>query len=74
MDNKALIKDVRKAWKRAKKKGLPCYDDVEEVMTNADLTDYQRGYFAAKLSEIGNCLSDEQEDWLWEVEAVLEDL
>jgi hypothetical protein len=71
MDGSALIKDVKKAWKTAKKKDLDCYDEVERVIEAAALSDYQRGYFKAKLEEIGNSLSSEQEDWLWEIEAVL---
>lgn len=71
MKNKELIKEVRKVWKRTKKKDGECGDEVEQVIKASDLSDYQRGYLNAKLDEIGNCLSDRQEDWLWEVEKVL---
>jgi len=71
MINKALIKKVRKVWKKAKKDGSCEFDDVEYAIHKAGVTEYQRGYLAAKLEEIGNCLSSESEDWLWEVEKVL---
>ena len=74
MKNEKLIKEVRKVWKRAEKNELNCGDEVEQVLENADLTDYQRGYLDAKLNEIGICISSEQEDWLWEVEDILKDL
>lgn len=70
----SIAQEVKKAWNEAKKNNLDCFDAVDRALKDATLTDYQRGYITAKLEEIGNCLSSEQEDWLWEVEEALENL